>query len=211
MTLAAKKKNHVTLRLTVDERRAQLVALALALFSKKSYDDVSMDDLARHAKISKGLVYHYFPTKRHLYIAGLREAARQLVAQVGPNAAPLAPRRMRSHEAVLADVDKGLRSYFDFVEEKGPAFIALMRGGIGSDPQVARIVEETRVKLMSRILQQAPRELDRPMVRAALRGWIGFVEAASIRWLEKRDTSRESVLRLSIDVFFAAIAGAATK
>jgi AcrR family transcriptional regulator len=209
MALPAKKKKNVTTRLAVDERRAQLVELALALFSKKSYDDVSIDDLARHAKISKGLVYHYFPTKRHLYVAGLREAARQLVAATEPPTATISPERSR--DADLQKVAHALESYFDFVEEKGPAFLALMRGGIGSDPQVARVVEETRVKLLSRILQQAPRELDRPIVRAALRGWIGFVEAASIRWLEKKDTAREAIVKLSIDLFFAAIASAATK
>jgi AcrR family transcriptional regulator len=208
VVLAAKKKK-VGARLAVDERRAQLIDLALTLFSKKSYDEVSIDDLARHAKISKGLVYHYFPTKRHLYVAGLREAARQLVAATEPPTADISLERDR--EVDLQKVARGLESYFDFVEEKGPAFLTLMRGGIGADPQVARVVEETRVKLMSRILQQAPRELDRPIVRAALRGWIGFVEAASIRWLEKRDTTRSAVVKLSIDLFFAAIASAATK
>jgi AcrR family transcriptional regulator len=209
MAVAAKRKKNVTTRLAVDERRAQLIDLALTLFSKKSYDEVSIDDLARHAKISKGLVYHYFPTKRHLYVAGLREAARQLVAATEPPTADISLERDR--EVDLQKVGHGLESYFDFVEEKGPAFLALMRGGIGSDPQVARVVEETRVKLMNRILQQAPRELDRPIVRAALRGWIGFVEAASIRWLEKKDTTRDAIVKLSIDLFFAAIASSATK
>lgn len=206
---AAEKKKKLGARLAVDERRAQLIELALTLFSKKSYDEVSIDDLARHAKISKGLVYHYFPTKRHLYVAGLREAARQLVAATEPPTADISSERNR--EMDLQKVSHGLESYFDFVEEKGPAFLALMRGGIGADPQVARVVEETRVKLMGRILGQAPRELDRPIVKAALRGWIGFVEAASIRWLEKKDTTREAIVKLSIDLFFAAVASAATK
>jgi AcrR family transcriptional regulator len=209
LVVVAEKKKKTGARLAVDERRAQLIDLALTLFSKKSYDEVSIDDLARSAKISKGLVYHYFPTKRHLYVAGLREAARQLVAATEPPTADISLERDR--EVDLQKVAHGLESYFDFVEEKGPAFLALMRGGVGSDPQVARVVEETRVKLMSRILQQAPRELDRPIVRAALRGWIGFVEAASIRWLEKRDTTRSAIVKLSIDLFFAAIASAATK
>src|SRR4051795_11056092 len=70
------------IRLDNDERRAQLLALARKSFSDRSYDDVSIDDIAREAKISKGLLYHYFPTKRDLYVAGLREIAHDLVQAV---------------------------------------------------------------------------------------------------------------------------------
>src|SRR6185369_15791164 len=75
---AARPKRRV--RLDNDERRAQLLALARKAFSNRAYDDVSIDDLARDAKISKGLLYHYFPTKRDLYVTSLREIADELVA-----------------------------------------------------------------------------------------------------------------------------------
>src|SRR2546423_15285903 len=70
------------IRLGTDARRMQLLALARAAFSDRAYDEVSIDDLAREAKISKGLLYHYFPTKRDLYVAGLREIAGELVAAI---------------------------------------------------------------------------------------------------------------------------------
>src|SRR5450432_4371562 len=79
------------LRLDNDARRAQLLLLARKAFSDRSYDDVSIDDLAREAKISKGLLYHYFPTKRDLYVAGLREIANEIVAAVACVPADLAP------------------------------------------------------------------------------------------------------------------------
>src|ERR1041384_6692618 len=78
-------------RLETDQRRAQLLALARKAFSDRSYDDVSIDDIAREAKISKGLLYHYFPTKRDLYVAGLREIAAALVTAVTSVPADLAP------------------------------------------------------------------------------------------------------------------------
>src|ERR1041385_6097022 len=80
------------IRLDNDERRAQLLTLARKAFSDRSYDEVSIDDLAREAKISKGLLYHYFPTKRDLYVAGLREIAEELVQKstaIPPNLAPI--------------------------------------------------------------------------------------------------------------------------
>src|SRR3569623_1797659 len=83
-TMPARPKRRI--RLDNDERRAQLLQLARTAFSDRSYDEVSIDDLARELKISKGLLYHYFPPKRDLYVAGLRELADELVARV--NAVP---------------------------------------------------------------------------------------------------------------------------
>src|SRR5271170_6359642 len=66
-------------RLEVDARRAQLVTLGIDLFAARAYDEVSIDELARAAGVSKGLLYHYFPTKRDFYVATVQEAARQLI------------------------------------------------------------------------------------------------------------------------------------
>src|SRR5687767_328836 len=68
------------IRLENDQRRAQLLALGVQAFSERTYDDVSIDDIAKAAGISKGLLYHYFPTKRDLYLAGLRATAAELIA-----------------------------------------------------------------------------------------------------------------------------------
>ncbi|MBP6848431.1 MAG: helix-turn-helix transcriptional regulator, partial [Kofleriaceae bacterium] len=57
------------IRLDNDARRAQLLELGQKAFAERTYDEVSIDDIARAAGISKGLLYHYFPTKRDLYVA----------------------------------------------------------------------------------------------------------------------------------------------
>src|SRR5439155_23296126 len=110
------------IRLENDERRAQLLRLARNAFSARSYDDVSIDDLAREARISKGLLYHYFPTKRDLYVAGLREIAGELVAAITGIPLDLAP-----IERVRASLD----AYLDHITRVPRAFVSLMRGGIG--------------------------------------------------------------------------------
>lgn len=51
-------------RMGVDERRQQLIGVALDLFSRRSPEDVSIDEIAAAAGISRPLVYHYFPGKR---------------------------------------------------------------------------------------------------------------------------------------------------
>ncbi|GFN03418.1 hypothetical protein Smic_19740 [Streptomyces microflavus] len=65
----------------VDERRQQLIGVALDLFSRRSPEDVSIDEIAAAAGISRPLVYHYFPGKQSLYEAALRRAADELAAR----------------------------------------------------------------------------------------------------------------------------------
>lgn len=68
-------------RMGVDERRQQLIRVALDLFSRRSPEDVSIDEVAAAAGISRPLVYHYFPGKQSLYEAALRRAADELAAR----------------------------------------------------------------------------------------------------------------------------------
>jgi AcrR family transcriptional regulator len=187
-------------RLDTDARRAQLLTLARKLFAARAYDEISIDDLAREAKISKGLLYHYFPTKRDLYVAGLAEIADELVARVtAATPATLAP---------VERVRAGLDAYLDFITLHQRAFVSLMRGGIGSDPEVAAVVEGVRARLASGFLDGSPFESvlrGEPRFETALRGWIGFVEGASIDWCAQPRLSREALRDLLVDVMFAVL------
>jgi len=164
------------IRLDNDQRRAQLLELAKRAFSDRSYDEVSIDDLARVANISKGLLYHYFPTKRDLYVAGLCEIADELVDAVLRVATDLPP-----IDRVRASVD----AYLEHIARHSRAFVALMRGGIGSDPEVAAVIEGVRTRLFNNLLAGsalASLVTSDARLEVAMRGWIGFVEAASIDW-----------------------------
>ena len=184
------------IRLDNDQRRAQLLELAKRAFSDRSYDEVSIDDLARIAGISKGLLYHYFPTKRDLYVAGLREIADELVERVAAIPNDLAP---------VDRVRAGLDAYLEHIARHSRAFVALMRGGIGSDPEVASVVDSVRTRLFERLLAGstvASMLAGDARFETAVRGWIGFVEAASIDWCANPRLSRAELCELLTDVLF---------
>ncbi len=194
---AVASRPHRRVRLDNDERRAQLLALARKAFSDRSYDDVSIDDLAREAKISKGLLYHYFPTKRDLYIAGLREIAEQLVQRVTAVPTDLPPA-----ERVRA----GLDAYLGHISEHARAYVSLMRGGIGSDPEVAQVIESVRARLAARFLEGspfAPILAGNPRFETVVRGWIGFVEGATIDWCANPRLTRDELRDLLSQILFA--------
>jgi len=166
-------------RLDVDERRTQLIELGLEHFSERAYDDVSIDAIAAAAGISKGLLYHYYPNKRAYYAATVREAASRLIesTETDEDAAPL----IRLHA--------GLDAYLGYVRAHAKAYATLMRSGVGVDPEIARIVDETRARFVERLTAgfmqgQMLSDMSSPLIRLALRGWVGFAEAASLGWTE---------------------------
>ena len=185
-------------RLQVDERRAQLLELGLQLFSERSYDELSVDDIARAAGISKGLLYHYFPSKRDYYVEVVRRAAGLLLERT----------EVAAVDVSEASLHHGLDAYLDFVEQHARSYVALVRGGIGSDPEVVKLLEDTRRTIAERILSRISSEQPPPLLRAALRGWIGLVEAASLDWLERRDVSREQLRELLAQMLLAALVAA---
>jgi len=184
-----KTKKKPNVRLDVDERRAQLVALGLEHFGSTAYDDVSIDAIAAAAGISKGLLYHYFPTKKAYYVAVVREAADELVRACNSTNTDASP---------LEQLHEGIDAYLSFVRDKALAYATLMKSGVGVDPEIGRIVDHTRATLSDELVSgfsqandagEMPSptlgiDLDSPKLRLALRGWIGFAEAASLGWSE---------------------------
>jgi AcrR family transcriptional regulator len=188
-------------RLDLDERRRQLVEIGLDLFSERAYDDIAIDDIAARAGISKGLLYHYFPSKRDFYVEVIREAASELAERTEPDAS-LPP---------LERLTESIDAYLVHVEEHARGHATLLRGGIGTDPEVRAIVDENRRISARRILDaiaEAGGELT-PAVRLAVRGWIGFVEAVSLDWIEKGEVQREEVRALLVQTLGWAVTSAA--
>jgi AcrR family transcriptional regulator len=186
-------------RLSTDARREQLVALGVEMFSERPFDDVSIDDIAAGAGISKGLLYHYFPSKRDFYVAVVRHSAdeMQAITETDPDLEPLER---------LAD---GLDRYLEYVATHARGFATVLRAGIGSDPEVAAIVEGVRAAMARRILADVA-DTDPPpaAVRIAIRGWVGFAEAASLEWLEHGELSREELRELLVRALTGAVAAA---
>jgi AcrR family transcriptional regulator len=171
-------------RLSREARRAQLIDVASGQFATKPYGDVAMEEIARRAGVRHGLIYHYFPDKRHLYIEVVRHWAEQIgqAATTDPALDPV--------ERIYAD----LRAHLDFVEEHLVGYLALVTGGNGNDPEVHAINEQARWNGLRHVLKGLDIQQSTPALRIALRGWAGFNEGAIIEWLKRRDLSREQLV-----------------
>jgi AcrR family transcriptional regulator len=171
--------------------REHLLGVGRRLFQERAFDEISIDDIAAAAGVSKGLLYHYFEGKRGLYVATLRAEASTLLAATEPQP---------------DELDAGLDAYLDYVESHQPGWLALMRGGVGTDAEVSRIVEGTREAIVDRLVATVG---DGALMRTAMRGWVGMVEAAATEWVERGDVDRDALRALLAEALHGAVASAA--
>ena len=170
--------------------REQLLGVGRRLFQERAFDEISIDDIAAAAGVSKGLLYHYFEGKRGLYVATVRAEAATLLAATEPQP---------------DELDAGLDAYLDYVGTHRLGWLALMRGGVGTDAEVIGIVEGTRQEIVDRLVATVG---DGPLMRTALRGWVGMVEAAATEWVERGDVERVPLRALLADALHGAVASA---
>lgn len=194
-------------RLQVDERRQQLLDLALELFGKQNYEEISIDAIAQAAGISKGLLYHYFPSKRAFYVAALREAARELVEYTDASADAVDATAGMPNPAQLR---AGISTYLGYVEEKAVAYGFLLRGGLGSDPEVVEILDGVRSHFAVGIVEGLGSPPDTARLRVSIRGYMGLVEAASLDWIERGGMNRASLADLLTQMAVAILTAALT-
>ena len=57
-----------------DDRRAQILNAALAVFARRGLAATKIADIAAQAGLSHGLVYHYFPSKEDIFVELIRIA-----------------------------------------------------------------------------------------------------------------------------------------
>ncbi|MFH8478292.1 TetR family transcriptional regulator [Streptomyces sp. NPDC018055] len=148
-TAAAPPPPRAYRRLSVEERRAQLLVAALGLFAHRAPDDVSLDEVAVAAGVSRPLVYRYFPGGRQqLYEAALGSAADELTLCFAEP--PVGPPTER--------VARVLDRYLRFVDEHDTGFSALLRGGsVVETSRTTSIVDGVRRAAAEEILSHLGR------------------------------------------------------
>ena len=154
------------------------------MFAEHAYDDISTDDIAALAGISKGLLYHYFRGKKHFYVEVIRAAGQDLVAAMAPSpdAAP---------DTAMAS---SLIGFLSFVQSNQLLYRAVLRGGLGSDREVFDVAEQVRREAMAHVADGLGLAVEDPAIRARLYGWVGLAECLSLDWIETAHLSLPELL-----------------
>lgn len=172
-------------RLERDERREQLLRCATRLFGERPYAEVSTTDIAAEAGIARGLLNHYFGTKRDLYL----EVVRRMVAVPALDPTMLSGPLHRR-------IGLGVDWFLDAVAGHGRTFAAVTgAGGIGADPEIEAILDAADDDAARRVLEVVGLDPEDARQRALVRAYGGLGKAAVREW-NRGALGREDVHRL---------------
>jgi AcrR family transcriptional regulator len=187
-------------RLSKDARRAELLEAGERVFSARPFEDVSIDDIAEAAGVSKNLLYHYFSGKRELFMAVISEAADRMLAATEPDPA------LEPLERLHASLD----AHLTHAVEHAAGYAALMRGG-GGDAEIEAVLAAAQDRVVARTLDTLPLPgPPPPELELTVRGWVGMVDTLTVHWLEHRHLPQERVRELLAELFVAVITAGAT-
>lgn len=163
--------------------------IGLELLPTTPVQELTIDEVARRAGISRSLLFHYFATKREYYTAVTRAAADLLMNHLLPR--PGTP----PEELVGGMLDR----YVGWVETYRDTHLAFVRGAAGGDPWVAEVYEETRGRLVEAALDALglPDDTRR---RQLVLAWFAFTEDLVGSWAREPAMTRPELLALLRDV-----------
>ena len=155
-------------RLSQDERRRQLLGIGLRMLVEKPIQDLSLDAVAAEAGISRGLLFHYFPTKTDYYDAVVGAALRRVLRNISPDPDVAADIALRQFvERFYAQIDRRRAFYLALVFGSD----AISIGGEG--------VESHRMTVAHRVIDALGLGRDATPV---VHGWTAYVEDRALLW-----------------------------
>ncbi|MET0740033.1 MAG: TetR/AcrR family transcriptional regulator [Candidatus Nanopelagicales bacterium] len=156
-------------RLAADDRRSQLLGIGLSKLVNKPIQDLSMDEVAAEAGISRGLLFHYFPTKTDFYVACTAAAGRRVLRNTAPD--PTTPGSEQVSSMVRLMVGQ--------IDRRRAFYLSLVHGTGAGDARVARVYESVRDVSTDRVMQALALDAGvRPLVHA----WWAYVEDLAVTW-----------------------------
>lgn len=169
-----------------DTRRGEILAIAVRLFGRRPYAEVSTTDVARAAGVARGLVNHYFGTKKELYLEVVRVmlTVPRVAVDRMPRDAPLDQR-----------VDAIVTWFLDVVSRHGTSWLAAVNaGGMAGDAEVDAVIAEAIDVAADDVLHvvgfgDAPSAALRGMARSYV--WLAVFTGRE--WLQREVLSREQV------------------
>ncbi|MCV7352275.1 helix-turn-helix transcriptional regulator [Mycobacterium parmense] len=166
------------------------------MFAEKPYENVFVEDIAARAGVSRASLYHYFPSKRDLYVTIFKRASNRLLARANPD--PQLP---------LADqLATGLEAHIQYFAEHPFEAIAISRGALSDDPAIQAIVTDELNVIGQRLIDKLVAEGRlRDVTEIAVEGWLAFVRAACVKWVQSQRITRADLTGMCLRAFNCAL------
>jgi AcrR family transcriptional regulator len=177
-------------RLDPEIRREQIVEAAEQVFHGRDPSEVTFEEIAEAAGVSRALVYNYFGDKGGLvaavYLRSLRLLDEELLATVDPQSDDA--ERLRSV----------VRCYLGFAKSNPAAWRVIGTTSASEHPEVQAARTE-------RFAQLASNWGGTVQARTLARAVVGFLEAATLDWIENSDVDLDRMADLLFTILWTGL------
>lgn len=133
-------------RLLRSERRRQLIDVASQIVARDGVSALTMEGLAKAAKISKPVVYSHFADRSALLVGLLQAYWAELDANVPQEPAP--------GEELQSFLERSIDAYFEFAMAKGQPLRELLRRSF-DEPAVEEVMAARNAHIIGRMMKLA--------------------------------------------------------
>jgi AcrR family transcriptional regulator len=165
-------------RLSAEARRQQMVDAGGRLLVEEPLENLTVQRIADAVGVSRGLVFHYFPTVRDLQLACLEAAANDLVSQIVAAIEPF--------EDPDDKTRAGLDAFIAYIGQQ-PLTYLTMSGYSATDPDFGQLFESVRQQMIDLLVTNLGFDADN-LTYTLMRGWVALVEASVIEWLRLEES-----------------------
>lgn len=165
-------------RLSREARFQHILTVSQGLFSTHAYDEIAIEDIAAATRMSKGLLYHYFASKRDLYLATLRHVLAQVL----------------QFTDLQPDLHAALGETLTLFEQYPGLAKMVLRAGIGADAEVDTLLTGYRQLQLERVCRGLGLSDPNPLVLLGLLGWLSLLEEVCMQWALQPEVTREQVV-----------------
>lgn len=181
MALAGKSKQDIV----AEFRCAEILVAARRIFATKGFRDATVDDIAAEAGIAKGTVYLYYPSKKEMYLAALKQGLEELRQRTGAamQAANGAQAKLRAFVRTRMEYAEANRDFFRIYHSEF--------GNLTNDSEFQQLYLQ-QAKTLEAVLHTASKKGEIRRIRADFSAFLIYdmVKAVMIQRLLGRSTAR---------------------
>lgn len=182
------------------ETRQRLLAAAVDLFSTRSYEHVAAGDIAKAAGVAHGLLFHYFGSKRGIYLQAIREAVDQLDEAFSFEPALPPAQQLR----------RALTSNLRYLSSRRGLALRLVLGGRGADPEAWEVFEGGRWRAIGATWTMLGLDPENHALRLTGRAAVAAIDEATVYWLNNEgEFSVEVMVEYMVELMVAGLRSAA--
>ena len=156
--------------------RKRILHAAVELFADRPFEEVQVYELAEHAGVAHGLIFHHFGNKRGIYLEAVHEISRRLFAL------PVRDPALTPYHQIR----QLIRDHFQHMADNQALLLGYIRGSIAmkADPEAWAVLEAYRAELSSWALQLFGLDPHSAALRLMIRVATSGMDELSVNWLQ---------------------------